>query len=457
MTWSVYSIRKRLLLTLGTAIAVATLVQAGISYRVALSEVDTIADYQMVQTAYAMRGHLLEGINPAPGRSPAAGEDRSFVLQTTPLSESQSGAPADNAPQTSQSGDARDFSMRRVGGKTFRVFSLHTQTMLLEVMHDMGKRRDMARKLALRTVLPILILGPLLLLIVWWGISHALRPLVTSREEIARRNVSDLHELRTEGAPEELLPFIREINGLFARIGEAFAAQRSFVADAAHELRTPLTALRLQVQALQRATTVEMRNGAVERLVTGIDRATRLIEQMLSLAREEASDAAGASADLPQVARLALSDVLPQAQLRNIDIGADFFDQAQGEPLIVRGSTEAVCALLRNLFENAVKYTSPLGTVNLSLRREDLDIVLTIEDSGPGIPQAERSAVFERFRRGSGHDVEGSGLGLSIVQAIARKNDIRILMARSAALGGLSVSLYFRSDRTRAAAAQNAG
>jgi two-component system OmpR family sensor kinase len=454
MTASVYSIRKRLLLTLGTAISLATLVQAAISYRIAISDVNDISDYHMVQLAHAMRGHLSERVNPSPGR-PVAGEDRSFLLQIMPLPPEQRGASVDNALQSSL-GEAPGFSTRQVGKKTFRVFTLHTQTMALEVMHDMGKRSVMAREIALRTILPILVLGPVLLLIVWWGISHALCPLVASREEIARRNISDLHALRTEGAPEELLPFIREINGLFGRIGEAFAAQRSFVADAAHELRTPLTALRLQVQALQRATTATMRDNAIERLLLGIDRATHLIEQMLSLAREEASDSAGAHADLPQVVCLALSDVLPQAQMRNIDIGADFFDHAPAEPFLVRGGAEALRVLLRNLFENAVKYTPHLGVVNLSLRRDGASVVLTIEDSGPGIPQEDRVAVFERFRRGSEHDVEGSGLGLSIVQAIARKNDIRILMDRSTALGGLSVSLCFHAVRASLALAQAA-
>ncbi len=443
MSHGVYSIRKRLLLTLGTAISAATLVQAAISYHVALNEVDAISDYHMVQEAYAMRSHLPEGLNPLPRRGPMEGGDSSFLFQITPWSGQQDSAPAGDATQTSPAGETPGFATRQAGGKTFRVFTVHTRTLLVEVMHDMGRRKSMARKLAFRTILPILILGPLLLLIVWWGISQALRPLVISREEIARRNVNDLHALRTAGAPEELLPFIREINVLFTRIGEAFAAQRSFVADAAHELRTPLTALRLQVQALQRTTTDEMRNCAVERLVMGIERATHLVEQMLSLAREEASEVASASADLPQVACLALSDVLPQAQLRNIDIGADFFDHGKGESFLVQGRIEAVRVLLRNLFENAVKYTPPFGTVNLSLRREDMNVVLVIEDSGPGIPQEEHGAVFERFRRGRGHDVEGSGLGLSIVQAIARKNDIRIVMDQSVALRGLSISLYF--------------
>jgi two-component system OmpR family sensor kinase len=245
--------------------------------------------------------------------------------------------------------------------------------------------------------------------------------------------------------PDELLPFILEINVLFSRIGKAFAAQQHFVADAAHELRSPLAALRLQVQGLQRATTADARNIASGRVMTGIDRATRLIEQMLVLAREEATEPDLAACDLQQVARLALSDVLPMAQARHIDIGANLSEAGNDETTNILGNTEALRILLRNLLDNAVKYAPENGTVNLTLKHGPGNLALSVEDNGPGIHGQERHHLFERFRRGHDHKAGGSGLGLAIVQAIAKRHHIRMELGDSAQLGGLAITLHFAS------------
>ena len=435
-----YSIRRRLLVVLGLAISIATLIQAGIAYRVALREVDDISDYHMVQIAFALRRGMPEDAAPPREHRPLDGEDRSFSLLISPLPK-----PSASEMPLAEPKPVRGFSTQQIGGKHFRVFTIPTQTRLIQVMHDEAVRSRNASKLALRTVLPILILGPVLMLIVWWGISRALRPLVTSRKEIARRDANDLRVLQTDGVPEELLPFILEINVLFDRIRKAFAAQQNFVADAAHELRSPLTALRLQVQGLQRACSAETRNVAAERVMTGIDRATRLIEQMLMLAREEASEADNTPCDLRQIVRLALSDVLPLAQARNIDIGANLSDAKKDDDFIVAGNDEALRILLRNLLENAVIYASPDGAVNLSLSATDGGLALCIEDDGPGIPEEERARIFERFRRGRDHEMRGSGLGLSIVRVIAQRHHIRIELGQSAQLHGLAVTLTFPS------------
>lgn len=430
-----YSIRRRLLVILGLTISIATLVQAGIAYRVALREVDDISDSHMLQMAFAVRRGM-PGPQVVPREQPTLkGEDRSFSLSVAPMPPS--------IPDATTAQFTRGFTTRTIGDKRFRIFTLPTRTRLIEVMHDEAVRSANARKLALRTVLPILILGPILLLIVWWSISRALRPLATSRNEIALRGANDLDALQTDGVPDELMPFILEINVLFARISKAFAAQQHFVADAAHELRSPLTALRLQVQGLQRAISAEARHIAADRVMSGIDRATRLIEQMLILAREEATVPDPTLCNLPQTARLALSDVLSLAQTRNIDLGANLSDAGPEAHFSVRGNAEALRILLRNLLENAVKYAPENGVVNLSLQQENNCVTLCVEDNGPGIPAPERAQMFDRFRRGDGHPASGSGLGLSIVRAIAERHRIHIELASSAELGGLAVRLHF--------------
>jgi two-component system, OmpR family, sensor kinase len=439
-----YSIRRRLIIILGLAISLVTLIQAAVAYRVALREVDDISDYHMTQIAFAVR-HGMPDSAPSHANRALDEEDRSFSLQITPLAAAPAGESSAPDSKARTGVTKRGFSTHHIGDKVFRVFSLPTQTELIEVMNDEAARSSNASKLALRTILPILILGPLLLLLVWWGISRALRPLVKSRNEIAQRGANDLNALETQGVPEELLPFILEINVLFARISTAFAAQQHFVADAAHELRSPLAALRLQVQGLQRAATADARNIAAGRVMTGIDRATRLIEQMLVLAREEATEPDLTACDLQQVARLALSDVLPMAQARHIDIGANLAEADKSETSSIRGNTEALRILLRNLLDNAVKYAPENGIVNLTLKQESNSLALSVEDNGPGIHGEERRHLFERFRRGHEPKAGGSGLGLAIVQAIAKRHHIRLELGDSAQLGGLAVTLHFAS------------
>jgi two-component system OmpR family sensor kinase len=234
---------------------------------------------------------------------------------------------------------------------------------------------------------------------------------------------------------------VQELNLLFGRVRHAFDAQKHFVADAAHELRSPLAALKLQVQGLQRAPDGASRDLAVSRLVAGIDRATRLVEQMLALARHEASMAAGAKpepVDLSEVARLAVSDAVAAAQARGIDIGIAHADAA-----MVDGQPEALRMLLRNLLENAIKYTPLEGRVDIGIARQGDSVELTVDDSGPGLPPAERERVLDRFYRSGETQASGSGLGLAIVKSIADLHGATVALDQSPSLGGLRVRVVF--------------
>jgi two-component system OmpR family sensor kinase len=260
------------------------------------------------------------------------------------------------------------------------------------------------------------------------------------RRQVATRQADDLSPLNEADLPEEVRPLVHELNLLFVRLRQAFEAQKHFVADAAHELRSPLAALKLQVQGLQRAADDATRELAVARLAAGIDRATRLVEQMLALARHEASAAAGAQPEavsLPEVARLAISDTVAAAQSRDIDIGI-----ARADPATVQGQPEALRMLLRNLIDNAVKYTPAGGRVDVGVAAGAGGIELSVDDSGPGLPDSERERVLDRFyRAGDGH-VPGSGLGLSIVKSIADLHGAAVTLERSP-LGGLRVLVRF--------------
>jgi two-component system OmpR family sensor kinase len=231
------------------------------------------------------------------------------------------------------------------------------------------------------------------------------------------------------------------LNLLFGRVRHAFDAQKSFVGDAAHELRSPLAALRLQAQSLQRASDDATRAVAVGRLTAGIDRAVRLVEQLLVLARQQASAATGIKlqpVNLSEIARLAMEDTASAAQARQIDLGLGHADDGE-----IAGQAETLRILVRNLVDNAIKYTPPGGIVDLEVHRCAGRLVLTVDDNGPGIPEQDRERVLDRFYRVAGTETTGSGLGLAIVKSIAELHGATLSLAPSQRLGGLRVEVGF--------------
>ncbi|MBU0745872.1 MAG: sensor histidine kinase N-terminal domain-containing protein [Gammaproteobacteria bacterium] len=431
------SLRMRLLVFLLAAIVLAGAVQGALAYRGALAEADALFDYHMQQTALALRSGLpVDAQGLGPGLSPED-ENHEFIVQVWTneglrIFESAVGAAL---PQVAVLG----FANVQARGGTYRVFSLQTRSQVIQVAQNMAARRDMARSLALRTLAPLAFMAPLLVLAVWWGVSRSLAPVERVRRQLAQRQADDLSPVSDAQLPDEVQPLVSELNLLFERVQRAFDAQEHFVADAAHELRSPLAALRLQLQGLQRAGDDTARAAAVERLSSGIDRATRLVEQLLTLARQEASTAVAEPVDLRAVAQLALADVAPAAQARSMDVGL-----LASDPATVPGNAEALRMLVRNLLENAIKYTPPGGRVDLHLRADgDRAVLLTVEDSGPGIAPEYRDRVMQRFVRETSEGAPGSGLGLAIVQAIATAHGATMLLDSSERLGGLRAVVRF--------------
>ena len=431
-----HSLRTRLLRFLLAAITLTALAQAVIAYRSARSEADEIFDYHMQQMAMSLRAGLPMG-SPQ-GRTPEGEESYDFVVQvwtSDGLRVFQSGSLA--LPPRAEPG----FSNVRARGTTYRVFSMPAGAQVIQVAQDMAAREEMAGALALRILLPIALMAPLLMLIAWWVVSGSLAPVARVRRQVAQRQADDLTEVSAAGLPEEIRPLVLELNLLFARVRQAFDAQKSFVADAAHELRSPLAALRLQVQGLQRATDGASRDLAVSRLTAGIDRATRLVEQLLVLARHQAGASDGVAARpvvLADLVRQAVADVNAEALAHRIDVGV-----TQADDAALRGYPEALRILVRNLLDNAVKYTPEGGRIDVEVRRADGKIRLVVEDSGPGIPEGDRDRVLDRFYRVAGSPGSGSGLGLAIVKSIADLHGARLALDRSQSLGGLRVALAF--------------
>jgi two-component system OmpR family sensor kinase len=333
------------------------------------------------------------------------------------------------------------FSNVRANGTTYRIFSVQTDNQTVQVAQDLAVRRSMAGNLALRTLGPIAVMMPILMLVVWWVVSASLQPVARVRKQVASRQADDLSPVSEAGLPDEVRPLVQELNLLFGRVRTAFDAQQNFVADAAHELRTPLAALKLQTQSLERADSPEARRVAVGRVSAGIERATRLVEQLLVLARQEAGAAGGTPrqpVDLAGAARRAVADLIGVAQAKHIDLGLQRADSAA-----VEGQPDALMILLRNLVDNAIKYTPHGGTVDVSVVAQGASVTVTVEDSGPGIPPDERERVFDRFYRVPGSDAAGSGLGLAIIKAIAERHGATLTLGESPTLHGLAAVVTF--------------
>jgi two-component system OmpR family sensor kinase len=434
-----HSLRGRLLWYLLAAITIAAVAQASIAYRTALHDADQIFDYHMRQMALSLRSNTpLSSGEPRNVGDPDAGNDDLVVQVWSPdgvqVFHSVSRA---RLPQRAVLG----FSNVRANGTTYRIFSIQTDNQTVQVAQDLAVRRAMAGNLALRTLGPIAVMMPILMLVVWWVVSGSLEPVARVRKQVASRQADDLSPVSEAGLPDEVQPLVQELNLLFGRVRTAFETQQHFVADAAHELRTPLAALKLQVQSLERADGLDARRIAIGRLHAGIERATRLVEQLLALARQETSAAGGARqpVELEALAKRAVADLAAVAQAKGVDLGVH-----EARPATVEGQPEALNILLRNLVDNAVKYTPAGGTVDISVGSEPPgQAVLCVEDSGPGIPPQERERVFDRFYRIAGSDAAGSGLGLAIIKAIAERHGATLVLGQSERLGGLSATVTF--------------
>ncbi|AYQ28680.1 two-component sensor histidine kinase [Polaromonas sp. SP1] len=448
-----HSLRGRLLWFILAAIFLAALMQAATAYRGALQQADAMFDEHLQQMARSLRSGV-------PLNSPLDEADSDDRFEVYVQIWGQDGTQIFRSTRSALPPRAvLGFSDVEAHGNRYRVYTLQTALQTVQIAQDLDARSARARALALRAVLPFLLLTPLLMLAVWWVISRSLAPIERARRQVAGRRADDLSPLADTGLPDEVRPLVDELNLLFGRVRTAFEAQRHFVADAAHELRSPLTALKLQAQALRRSDeSPAEREANIARLNQGIDRAIRLVEQLLVLAREEAKEgpAAGAAmpVDLRDIVKLAVADVLPHAHHKEIDLGV-----AGGlpeGPVQVSGHEEALRILLRNLLDNAVKYTPAAGRVDVSLEAQDGLPVLVVQDSGPGIAQEDRGRVFDRFFRASGATgatgqagesadapTFGSGLGLAIVNTIAERHGATLQLGTSERLGGLKVEVRF--------------
>lgn len=327
----------------------------------------------------------------------------------------------------------------RVGDQTWRVFATHGSERDVQVyVGEQLSSRAAILWAVLRGMLgPMLLALPLLALALWWAVRRGTQPLRALGQQLRERSPDSLQALQMPQAPAEMQPLLDALNGLFDRIAHMLESERRFTADAAHELRTPIAAIRTQAQVALGAAEDEERRHALQATLQGCDRATRLVEQLLTLARLEAEQApAGKPVDLLALARRVLAELAPAALQRRQDLTLLGEDACP-----VRGNETLLAVLLRNLVDNALRYSPAGAQVQVSLAVHGDQVRLRVEDSGPGLDEAQRGRLGERFFRVLGSQQDGSGLGWSIVRRIALAQGAQVQLERSAALGGLSVQL----------------
>jgi two-component system OmpR family sensor kinase len=331
----------------------------------------------------------------------------------------------------------------------WRVFGVQAPTKVIQVAQPMRVRARQAVDLALRTLTPFVLLMPVLVIFIWFAVGRALEPLKRLTQLVKARKVTALDPLPDEHLPSEVQPLVGALNDLLGRLGAALERERGFMADAAHELRTPLTALHLQMGTLARATNEAERADAMEKLSAGVQRAIRLVEQLLSLARQEPrADVIRKRLRVDDLAREVVAEMVPLADARKIDLGI-----SASQPAYVLGDPDALRTLVRNLVDNAVRYTPVGGTVDLSVQESadpnnsNSGAVLRVVDTGPGVAPEEHKRVFDRFYRPPGTSPPGSGLGMSIVKAIADAHGASIALDTGPNHQGLAVTISFPPAR----------
>ena len=298
---------------------------------------------------------------------------------------------------------------------------------LVQVAETLDKRAHLANEIIKGVILPQFIILPVILALVWFALSRGLSPLAELQQRIRARAQDDLSPIDPRQVPEEISPLVGSFNDMLERLGESVAMQKRFIADAAHQMKTPLAGMRMQSElALRQLDPAEIHR-SLEQLAKSSESATRLVNQLLALARAENQPQAGlafAGIDLPVLARETVRDWVQASFAGQIDLG--FEPPANDEPVVIAGQPLMLRELLSNLIDNALRYTPAGGSVTVRVRCDAGRALLEVEDTGPGIAPNERERVFERFYRILGSNTQGSGLGLAIVREIAQQHGAEI-------------------------------
>lgn len=439
------SLRNRLIIVLCAMVTVVSVIQGVSTFKLSRDGTSALLDLRLEQVAGRVRGVYVDAIPSIPLRGSQPSRDVVITVWKQGLDAPyRSTDPALKFPRDAPKG----FISTEVSGEQWRIYTLREASLVIQVAQRSRVRHELAEESALNTLWPIVTLVPLVCLAVIFVVTRSFIQLNRLGAEVRAIDTGNLQPLPSDGVPVEVLPFIESINRMIGRLAHSLEAERKFISDAAHELRTPLTALQLQANNLQ----FDMAPGHQERfreLRQGIARSSNLITQLLRLARADASldENALTRVDISEAIVAAVAEILPIAAAHNIDIGAKEMANAY-----VCAVEPDVGVALRNLVGNAIRYTPDGGKIDLSMSVRDSFVNVDVIDTGPGIAEDLLPRVFDRFFRAN-LDIEGSGLGLSIVAAIAHKyGGATMLRNRSDGQTGIIASISFPQAKESAQA-----
>lgn len=349
-----------------------------------------------------------------------------------------------NAPKIPLTADKDGFSDKYVDSQKWRVFTAYNEkagirTVLAE-RYD--TRNELGHRIAQDDLYIMLLTFPLSGLLIWIIIGRGLDSLDRVAQEVANRAPTHLEPVNIKEVPEEIKPVIDELNKLFFRLKEGFEREKRFAADAAHELRTPLAALKAQAQVALNTNNIDEKNTALLKLIASVNRSTHIVQQLLTMSKlvpEAASINDFDEVNLAKVTREILAMLAPAAIEKHIELE---FESENKLPNFA-GNPTAIGILIRNIVDNAIRYSKESGRVVVRVYHQDNEVVLEVRDNGPGIPSELQSRVFERFFRVLGNKSPGSGLGLAIVQQICFLHNGRVALESPSEGTGLVVKVFF--------------
>lgn len=410
------SLRRNLSLWIATATTGIGLIAAVCSFFLAFNEARNLQDDQLRQTAFLVEhfGGAVPLWTELDRQFSVSDPDARMIVAPVGRPAADKGSIKNRHLPSLPANLADGFQTVSTKSGTWRLF---VRTLSSGQRIAAGQRtvvrNEVARDSSLRTLIPMLFLVPALVLLTASIIRRALDPVRSLSSQLDKRDDDYLQPLPYTDMPDEITPFITSINNMMHRIDDVMAQQRRFIADAAHELRSPLAALTLQAENLERATPQD-RSQRLLQLKHGLTRTCTLLEQLLSLARQQSGAVSEAEFSFDGVVRQVLEDLMPMATAKGIDLGCERLDE-----VTVVSNKDALTILVRNAVDNAIRYTQPGGRVDIALYRENGNVVLQVSDNGTGIPEGEEEHMFEPFYRVIGSGETGSGLGLAIVRSIS--------------------------------------
>ena len=450
------SIRKRLLIGLLSLISIACFFTLGKNYFDTRTEISELMDAQLAQSARVLleisAHELYEQLAYMAQQSDGQGDvsehidvqvhkyqqEIEFQIWTA---DGRLAVRSSNAPISPLTDEDEVYGERTIDGVVWRVYSVVNgdNTLRVQVGEHYDKRTALSNSISVRLIASFGLILPLLAVLIFVTVGKAMQPLRDVARQIQDREFNNLQPVETGQVCAEALPMVNALNGLFKRLQSSFEEIVLFTSNAAHELRTPLAAQKVNAQVAMQTADEHKRNEALKEVVDSIDRATHMVEKLLTLARldPQGSLYSNEDIDLSRIAEEQLSELGVEALDKNIELSLDASDKC-----IVRGDQSMAGVLIRNLVENAIRYTPEKGTVRVKIESKKNMCDIVVEDSGPGIPEDQFEKVFKRFYRVSEDGQKGTGLGLALVQRIIEIHKATVKLGKSE-LGGLKVEVLF--------------